>query len=65
MTGLGIERLTVSKLLNHADRSVTATYDRHSYDREKQIALIRWDRHLADIVAGERAGKSIEFPARA
>ncbi len=35
MTGMGISRLTVSKILNHVESSVTAVYDRHSYDPEK------------------------------
>ena len=36
MTGMGISRLTVKKILNHAERDVTAVYDRHSYDPEKR-----------------------------
>jgi hypothetical protein len=39
MTGMGISRLTVKKILNHAERDVTAVYDRHSYDQEKRAAL--------------------------
>ena len=39
MTGMGISRLTVKKILNHAERDVTAVYDRHSYDPEKRTAL--------------------------
>jgi integrase len=35
MTGMGISRLVVSKILNHVERGVTRVYDRHSYDREK------------------------------
>src|SRR5262245_30849845 len=42
MTGLGISRLVVSKLLNHVERGVTAVYDRHSYDQEKRAALEAW-----------------------
>jgi integrase len=54
MTGMGISRLTVQKLLNHAERDVTAVYDRHSYDPEKRAALDAWGRRLAEIVSGER-----------
>jgi integrase len=32
MTNMGIPRLVVSKVLNHAESGVTALYDRHSYD---------------------------------
>ena len=38
MTGMGIARLVVAKILNHAEPEVTATYDRHSYDPEKKDA---------------------------
>jgi integrase len=52
MTGMGISRLVVSKLLNHVERGVTAVYDRHSYDREKRQALEAWARKLQSIVEG-------------
>ena len=50
MTALGISRLVVSKILNHADGSVTAIYDRHSYDREKRKALEAWSHKLRGII---------------
>lgn len=46
MTALGISRLVVSKILNHAENSVTAIYDRHSYDKEKKYALDIWEQKL-------------------
>ena len=55
MTGLGIPRLVVSKILNHAEQGVTAVYDRHSYDSEKREALSRWNARVAEIV---RAGSA-------
>jgi integrase len=54
MTGMGIARLTVSKILNHVEPGVTAVYDRHSYDREKREALEQWALHLRIIVSGLR-----------
>ena len=39
-------------MLNHADRDVTATYDRHAYDLEKRQALEVWGRRLDRIVTG-------------
>jgi integrase len=57
MTGMGISRLTVKKILNHAERDVTAVYDRHSYDPEKRTALEAWGRRLEAIVTGA-AGKA-------
>ena len=52
MTAMGIPRLVVSKILNHSDRSVTAIYDRHSYDQEKRHALDAWGKRLGEIVVG-------------
>jgi integrase len=51
MTGMGIPRLTVSKILNHAEPGVTAVYDRHSYDNEKRAALEAWARRLTLLVS--------------
>jgi integrase len=50
MTGSGIPRLTVKRILNHAESDVTAIYDRYSYDSEKRLALERWERELRRIV---------------
>ncbi|MBW1992682.1 MAG: tyrosine-type recombinase/integrase, partial [Deltaproteobacteria bacterium] len=52
MTGMGIPRLVVSKILNHVERGVTAVYDRYSYDREKRQALEAWGRKLQSIIGG-------------
>ena len=51
MTGMRIPRLTVSKILNHAESGITSVYDRHSYDAEKREALEAWALHLERIVA--------------
>ena len=53
MTSIGIPRLVVSKVLNHAETGVTATYDRHSYDQEKRQALDAWAGRVEAILAGE------------
>jgi integrase len=52
MTSIGISRLVVSKILNHAEPGVTAVYDRHSYDREKRAALDAWSARLEEIIGG-------------
>lgn len=52
ITSMGIPRLVVSKILNHVERSVTAIYDRHSYDNEKRNALEIWSQRLSDIIYG-------------
>ena len=60
MTSAGVSRLVVSKILNHVERGVTSTYDRHSYDLEKQQAMNTWDRKLRAILNSE-TGKIVEF----
>jgi integrase len=59
LTALGVPRLTVSKLLNHAEAGVTAVYDRHSYDGEKRAALLRWETRLREIVSGRSASAQV------
>ncbi len=61
MTGMGIPRLVVGKILNHAEPGVTKVYDRHSYDPEKRQALDAWARRLHAIVTGEAAAKVVEL----
>ena len=50
---------TVSKILNHAEPGVTATYDRHSYDKDKRQALEKWSRKLKQIVEGANEEKVV------
>ena len=50
MTEMGISRLVVSKILNHADSHITAIYDRHSYDSEKRNALEAWGKKLKQLI---------------
>lgn len=53
MTGMGISRLVVSKILNHVEQGVTRIYDRHSYDKEKREALDAWAEKLESILSEE------------
>lgn len=48
---LGIARIVVDAILNHKDKSVTATYDRHSYLPEKRAALKAWASVLVTLKA--------------
>jgi integrase len=59
MTALGINRLVVSKILNHVETGVTAVYDRHSYDAEKRHALEVWASHLEGIVSGKSTASNV------
>jgi integrase len=54
MTQLGIARLHVAKLLNHADSEITSVYDRSDYASEKRTALQRWSDELRLIIAGKK-----------
>jgi integrase len=64
MTSIGISRLVVSKILNHAEPGITAVYDRHSYDREKRTALNAWGERLEEIIGKGREPSKI-VPLRA
>lgn len=56
MTALGIQRLHVSKVLNHADRDITGrVYDLNDYGPEKRQALQLWADHLRAVVTGNAA----------
>jgi len=66
MTANGTSRLVVSKILNHVERGITAVYDRHSYDLDKRLALRRWARRLARIVAEKaNAGVAVHSASQA
>ena len=54
MASMGVSRLTISKILNHVERGVTAIYDRASYDAEKSRALLRWGEKVERIGSGSR-----------
>jgi integrase len=53
-TGLGrlkVPRFIIGKVINHADRSVTAIYERHEFLDEKLEALTKWADHLDRLLA--------------
>ena len=54
MTKIGVPRLHVEKVLNHATGDIAEVYDRHDYLPEKRAALDRWGTRLADIIAPKR-----------
>ena len=49
----------VSKILNHVDSSITAIYDRHSYDAEKRNALEAWGKKLGQLIDPEQLTDNI------
>lgn len=50
MASMGIPRLVIAKILNHVEQGVTAVYDRHAYDKEKQEALQLWGNRVDKLV---------------
>ena len=50
LRSLGIDRLIVSKLLNHAEGGITRIYDRYTADLEKTAAMERWANRLREII---------------
>src|SRR5579872_974 len=64
MARLGVDRIVIAKILNHADREVTAIYDRHRYDEEKRRALQLWAERLL-IIVKPAGGNVLSLPIRA
>jgi integrase len=64
LRSLGVDRLVVSKLLNHAEAGVTKVYDRYAADPEKVAAMERWANRLREIISGEPKSNVVAFGAR-
>lgn len=59
---LGVSRDIRAQLLSHGISGVQAVhYDRYDYIKEKKAVLIKWERHLHEVVTGKSAGKVINF----
>jgi integrase len=52
MAGMGISRIVISRILNHAESGITAVYDRYGYDCEKLEALEALAGKLMEIIDG-------------
>ena len=64
LAGLGVSRDIRAQLLSHGISGVQAVhYDRYSYMKEKHAALLKWERYLNRIAAGEEEKKVLQFPA--
>jgi len=59
--GGGVDRLTVSKVLNHTIRAATDVYDLYSMGDEKKEATLKWERELKRIL-GEEQKVVVDFP---
>ncbi len=65
MAALGINRLTIGKVLNHIDQTVTGIYDLYGDEPEKRHALEAWAAHLEEITTGNRAASNVKELAEA
>ena len=63
LRSLGVDRLVVSKLLNHAEGGVTKIYDRYTADPEKSAAMERWANRLREILSGIPAENVVQLRA--
>lgn len=62
MAAAGVPREHIARVLNHVEGGARATrvYDRHTYDREKRLALETWEHRLKKIVEqGERKTSNV------
>jgi integrase len=66
MAAAGVPRDHIARVLNHVEGGARATrvYDRHSYDREKRIALEVWARSLTDILENKPSAGADVVPIR-
>ena len=55
MSKLGINRLHIKKVVNHAIDDTTDDYDQHDFLEEKKAALERWCTHVKAIVGKPEA----------
>ena len=53
ISGMGVDRTTLRRILNHTDHSTTAIYDRYAYETEVRQALDKWSAKLDEILAEE------------
>lgn len=51
--------LIQDKVLNHKDSTVGGIYDRHTYDKEKRLALETWANHLQTFLSGENRSTNV------
>jgi integrase len=65
LRSIGVDRLVVSKLLNHAEAGVTKVYDRWAADPEKTAAMERWANRLREIISGVTPEKVIPIRGKA
>jgi integrase len=61
LRSLGVDRLVVSKLLNHTEGGMTRIYDRYTADPEQAAAVKRWANRLREIISGAPATNVVQL----
>ena len=61
MRSIGVDRLIVSKILNHAEAGQTKVYDRFAARPQKAAALERWANRVREIVQGKQRENIVQF----
>ncbi len=57
---LGIDRIIIGKLLNHAEQGVTGrVYDLGAYAEPKRLAMAAWSNKIMEIVTGKAAPSNV------
>lgn len=59
LSALGFDRFIQNLITNHTDKTVGGIYDRHSYAKEKQLAMEAWERKLKEILSEQDESSSI------
>jgi hypothetical protein len=57
----GVPQFIVKRVLDHADRDITAVYDLYSYDREVEAAVLTLERAIREAI-GEVEPAPVSFP---
>ena len=61
MAELGTSQFDIDRVQNHKPTGIGATYNVHTYDREKKRALLKWARHLQKSLDGEKTAKVVQL----
>lgn len=59
LAGLGINDLIAEKVLGHKLQGLMAVYNQHPYDTEKRQALMKWERHLQEIIGKVKTASNV------
>lgn len=51
MAQRGVSRFLIKRVLGHADREITAVYDRYSYDKEVKAAVLTLEQAIREAIA--------------